>query len=105
MFLSDYVDLSDAQSLGLATVSGNNFFLRADDTTTLTNGAGRKSVRIQSQKQWDNHVSVYAFSASVRPLIGPNSCTLSYNVLHMPQGCGTWPAIWENGDNWPNGVC
>ncbi|KZV64904.1 glycoside hydrolase family 16 protein [Peniophora sp. CONT] len=82
--LVDYVDLSDAQSLGLATVTGNNFFLRADHTTVLTGGAGRKSVRIQSKKQWDNHVSVY-------------------NVLHMPQGLGTWPAIWENGDNWPNG--
>jgi len=21
----------------------------------------------------------------------------------MPQGCGTWPAIWENGDHWPAG--
>lgn len=51
----------------------------------------------------------------------------SYNVVHMPQGCGcvmgvapyartcggtythatacrTWPALWENGANWPAGV-
>jgi len=82
--LVEYVSLQTAQSLGLATVSGNNFILRADDTTVLTNGAGRKSVRIQSNKQWDNHVSIF-------------------NVEHMPQGCGTWPAIWELGDNWPNG--
>jgi len=82
--LVNYVDQSTAKSLGLATVSGSNFILRADSTTKLTNGAGRKSVRIQSNKQWNKHVSVY-------------------NVLHMPQGCGTWPAIWENGNNWPNG--
>jgi hypothetical protein len=54
----DYVDQGTAQSLGLATVSGNNIILRADDTTVLTGGAGRKSFRIQSNKQWDNHVSM-----------------------------------------------
>ena len=27
----------------------------------------------------------------------------SFDVRHMPQGCGTWPAIWEAGlDNWPD---
>lgn len=27
----------------------------------------------------------------------------SFDVRHMPQGCGTWPAIWEAGLNdWPN---
>ncbi|VDC00844.1 unnamed protein product [Peniophora sp. CBMAI 1063] len=82
--LVDYVGLADAQSLGLATVSGDNFFLRADHTAVLTNGEGRKSVRIQSKKQWDDHVSVY-------------------DVLHMPQGCGTWLAIRENGEDLPIG--
>jgi len=28
--------------------------------------------------------------------------TYSFDVRHMPQGCGTWPAIWEAGlNNWP----
>ncbi|KAI0260952.1 2 beta-glucan [Gloeopeniophorella convolvens] len=81
----NYVTQSQAQSLGLATVSGNSFTLRADDTTVLSaSGPGRNSFRIQSNKQYDTHVSVF-------------------NVQHMPQGCGTWPAIWELGDNWPNG--
>ncbi|KAI0260898.1 2 beta-glucan [Gloeopeniophorella convolvens] len=80
-----YVSESTAQSSGLAYVSGGNFFIRADDTTKLSaSGPGRNSVRIMSNKQWDQHVTVY-------------------NILHMPQGCGTWPAVWENGDNWPAG--
>ncbi|KAI0026674.1 endo-beta-glucanase [Vararia minispora EC-137] len=82
--LVDYVDQPTALRLGLANVSGSTITLSADATTKLTGGTGRRSFRIQSNKQWDSHVSVY-------------------NVQHMPNGCGTWPAIWENGDNWPNG--
>ncbi|KAI0314130.1 glycoside hydrolase family 16 protein [Amylostereum chailletii] len=81
--LVQYVDKATAQSEGLATVEGGNFFLRADAQTILTGDTGRKSSRIQSVKSWDLHVSVY-------------------NVVHMPQGCGTWPAIWELGvGTWP----
>ncbi|KAA1476410.1 2 beta-glucan [Dentipellis sp. KUC8613] len=80
----NYVDQATAQSQGLATVSGSNFILRADDTTVLSaSGPGRNSVRLQSNKQYSTHVAVF-------------------NIEHMPQGCGTWPAVWELGDNWPN---
>lgn len=28
----------------------------------------------------------------------------SFDIRHMPQGCGTWPAAWEvNEEIWPNG--
>ncbi|KAH8984634.1 endo-beta-glucanase [Lactarius akahatsu] len=78
-------DPTHGRSKGLATVSGGNFIIRADHTTQLDpSGPGRNSVRITSNKQYDTHVSIY-------------------NVVHMPQGCGTWPAIWENGANWPAG--
>ncbi|KAI9433326.1 endo-beta-glucanase [Lactarius indigo] len=81
----NYVSSGDAKSKGLATVSGGNFIIRADHTTHLDpSGPGRNSVRITSNKQYDTHVTIY-------------------NVVHMPQGCGTWPAIWENGANWPAG--
>ncbi|CAA7267292.1 unnamed protein product [Cyclocybe aegerita] len=25
-----------------------------------------------------------------------------FNIRHMPVGCGTWPAVWTVGGNWPN---
>jgi hypothetical protein len=25
------------------------------------------------------------------------------DAVHMPTGCGTWPAWWQNGPNWPYG--
>jgi len=81
----NYVTKAQAQALGLAYVSGSNFILRADSSTTLSaSGAGRNSVRIVSNKKYTTHVAVF-------------------NIQHMPQGCGTWPAVWEVGDNWPYG--
>ncbi|KZV69996.1 glycoside hydrolase family 16 protein [Peniophora sp. CONT] len=80
--LVDYVSLADAQSLGLVSVVNGNFRTKADDTTVLTGGAGRKSVRMESKATYDKHVTVW-------------------NVNHMPTGCGSWPALWEYGANWP----
>lgn len=28
---------------------------------------------------------------------------LVMDSVHMPTGCGTWPAFWSNGPNWPAG--
>jgi hypothetical protein len=48
-----------ARNLGLATVKGNSFILRADDTTKLSpGGKGRDSFRITSNKQYGPHVSM-----------------------------------------------
>ncbi|KAI0032170.1 2 beta-glucanase [Vararia minispora EC-137] len=81
----NYVSKSTAMADGLVSVSGNNFTLKADDTNIVSSSAsGRNSVRIQSQKTYGSHVTVI-------------------NLAHMPKGCGTWPAIWEVGPNWPNG--
>lgn len=80
----NYVDKGTAQSKNLTYASGNTFILRADHTTTLSaSGPGRDSVRLQSNKQYSTHVAVF-------------------DMRHMPQGCGTWPAVWEVGNNWPN---
>ncbi|KAI0757797.1 laminarinase [Daedaleopsis nitida] len=75
-------DIAIAQNLTFAL--DDHLIIRADHTTVLqANGPGRNSVRLMSNKQYTTHVSVW-------------------NVRHMPQGCATWPAIWEVGDDWPN---
>ncbi|KDQ07528.1 glycoside hydrolase family 16 protein [Botryobasidium botryosum FD-172 SS1] len=80
----DYVNQQTAQRLNLTYAHGNTLILRADDKTKLSSsGAGRKSVRIASNKKWTNSVTVL-------------------DVRHMPVGCGTWPAFWTVGDDWPN---
>ncbi|KAJ8516684.1 hypothetical protein ONZ45_g6042 [Pleurotus djamor] len=102
----NYVDAGTAQRQNLTFASGNTFILRADSKTVLSSsGPGRNSVRIQSKKSYTTHVAIF-------------------DIRHMPQGCGTWPAVsatvhissyehaadmhdsikvWENGPNWPNG--
>ncbi|KZP10214.1 glycoside hydrolase family 16 protein [Athelia psychrophila] len=80
-----YVSESDAQSAGLVSSTSSSFRMGADHTSVLSaSGAGRKSVRIQSNDEYNTHVAVF-------------------NVNHMPEGCGTWPALWEVGGDWPSG--
>ncbi|KAF8590993.1 glycoside hydrolase family 16 protein [Ramaria rubella] len=81
----NYLSQADALAKNLTFASGNTFIMRADDTTVLSaSGPGRNSVRIQSNAQYSTHVVVM-------------------NIRHMPEGCATWPAAWEVGDDWPNG--
>ncbi|KAF8432247.1 2 beta-glucan [Boletus edulis BED1] len=78
----NYLSQSAAQSAGLYSVSGNTVTLRADHTTVLSpSGAGRNSFRIMSNNQYSTHVAIF-------------------DIGHMPEGCGTWPAVF--GANWPN---
>ncbi|TFK94501.1 glycoside hydrolase family 16 protein [Polyporus arcularius HHB13444] len=80
----NYVDQTTSMAKNLTFATGDTFVLRADDTTVLSaSGPGRDSVRLQSKKQYTTHVSVW-------------------NIRHMPQGCATWPAVWEVGAHWPN---
>ncbi|KAI0757798.1 laminarinase [Daedaleopsis nitida] len=80
-----YVDQDTALSRNLTYASGEHFVIRADDTTYLSSGGpGRDSVRLISNKQYTTHVSLWS-------------------LRHMPEGCATWPAVWEVGPNWPNG--
>ncbi|KAF9233225.1 glycoside hydrolase family 16 protein [Melanogaster broomeanus] len=82
----NYVDEETAVMLGLTFAIGDTFIMRADDTTVLSpSGPGRNSVRIRSNNVYTTHVAVF-------------------DIQHMPQGCGTWPAIWESDEaNWPLG--
>ncbi|KAI9262709.1 concanavalin A-like lectin/glucanase domain-containing protein [Sporodiniella umbellata] len=77
-----YVDQGTAKSSGLIYNQGDKVFMKADNTTKSP--GGRKSVRITSHD---------SFSDSALVLL---------DLEHMPIGCGTWPAFWMVGPNWPN---
>ncbi|EMD34578.1 glycoside hydrolase family 16 protein [Gelatoporia subvermispora B] len=66
----------------LTYANANTFIMRVDHTTTLNSSStvGRQSVRIKSNAQYGTHMAVF-------------------DIRHMPQGCGTWPAIWEADDS------
>jgi len=77
-----YVNQSIAQNNGLLNVNGDVVHIYSDHTH-VASGSGRMSVRITSKK-------VY------------NSGLFTFDLTHMPTGCGTWPAIWTVGPGWPN---
>jgi len=81
---------SAAMSQGLAKVDSNGtIIVGVDSTTTLTTdqlnaGEYRGSVRISTQKTYNGGLFIY-------------------DVIKMPVGCTTWPAIWSTAtDSWPN---
>jgi len=76
----EYVTLETAQAKNLTYTTDDSFVMRADSTTNLTaDGPGRMSNRIKSNDQYNTHVAVF-------------------DIRHMPQGCATWPAVWEADD-------
>ncbi|KAI7875467.1 beta-1,3-1,4-glucanase, partial [Lichtheimia hyalospora FSU 10163] len=80
----DYVDQDTATNLGLIAFDEEE----DDEIVEIRSGAastqGRSSIRIQSDTTY-------------------NQGLFLFDVEHMPAGCGTWPAIWLNGPDWPNG--
>ena len=63
------------------------FVMRADDESILNStGPGRNSIRITSQESWNDAIYVL-------------------DVIHMPEGCSTWPALWTKSATsmWPAG--
>ena len=78
----DYVDRDYAEYAGLI---GNNYgkiYIGVDHTNVVGKG-GRPAVRIESTKTYDSGLIVI-------------------DIEHMPGGiCGTWPAFWMFGPNWP----
>jgi len=79
----NYLDMNDAQTAGLIGVnSAGNVLMKVDTTETVS--GNRKSIRIQSKNTYTGGL-------------------LILDAVHMPAGCGTWPAFWSNGPNWPAG--
>eukprot|EP00456_Euglypha_rotunda_P017023 TRINITY_DN1574_c0_g1_i13.p1 TRINITY_DN1574_c0_g1~~TRINITY_DN1574_c0_g1_i13.p1 ORF type:complete len:223 (-),score=35.69 TRINITY_DN1574_c0_g1_i13:17-685(-) len=80
----NYVDQPTAQSEGLIKASDGSPVYIGCDHTNVASGRGRNSVRLESKKTWSNGLVII-------------------DLTHMPTGCGTWPAFWMVGPNWPNG--
>lgn len=78
----DYQSDSAASSSGLAGYSNGAVYLGADHTTKNP-ANGRASTRVSSKKSY-THMLLVA------------------DLSHMPVGCGTWPALWSFGPNWPS---
>ncbi|KAF2460070.1 concanavalin A-like lectin/glucanase domain-containing protein [Lineolata rhizophorae] len=78
----DYIDQSSAHDGGLIDASSGQIYMGVDHVNMAPNG--RQSVRLESKTRY-------------------NSGLIILDLAHMPGGiCGTWPAFWTVGDNWPN---
>ncbi|OQD73046.1 hypothetical protein PENDEC_c017G05308 [Penicillium decumbens] len=78
----DYVNRSTATNNGLVSTSGGSVYIGVDHSHTTT--SGRQSVRLGSNKTYTHGLVIL-------------------DLEHMPGSvCGTWPAFWMLGSNWPN---
>ncbi|KAF8600516.1 hypothetical protein BDV93DRAFT_447343 [Ceratobasidium sp. AG-I] len=78
-----YVDSQTATSEGLAYVTPEGqAVMRVDNTTVLSSGQPRKSVRIESYKRYNGGLFIL-------------------DIAKAPYGCSVWPAFWTVGPNWP----
>ncbi|KZV95608.1 hypothetical protein EXIGLDRAFT_739711 [Exidia glandulosa HHB12029] len=76
-----YVDEGTARSKGLVSVNdAGNAIMRVDTTGQVP--GNRMSVRITTQ---------YTYTGAL----------IILDAVHIPTGCGTWPAFWSNGPHWP----
>jgi hypothetical protein len=77
-----FVDMQTGQADGLMTSSSSSVKLAAD-STNVTPG-GRPAVRLTSKNAYNQGLFVA-------------------DIAHMPGSiCGTWPAFWTFGPDWPN---
>jgi hypothetical protein len=65
------------QSNGLIGVNSAGNVVMKVETTAKVSG-NRKSIRIQSKNNYTGGLVIM-------------------DAVHMPAGCGTWPAFWSNG--------
>ncbi|EIN08822.1 glycoside hydrolase family 16 protein [Punctularia strigosozonata HHB-11173 SS5] len=80
-----WLDRDQAYSTHLAYINANgNAILKVDDTSNVTMGDKRNSVRIMTQDTY-----------------GVGSLFI-IDIVHLPFGCSVWPAFWTMGPTWPN---
>jgi len=78
-----YQGASNAWNQGLISINNKGNAIMTVDQTEHVSG-GRKAVRIHGKKRYTGGMVIM-------------------DAVHAPTGCGTWPAWWMNGDNWPYG--
>ncbi|KAF7310530.1 GH16 domain-containing protein [Mycena chlorophos] len=79
----NYLSQSAGQSAGLVQInSAGNAVMKVDTTQTVS--GNRDAIRITTQQSFTGGLVIL-------------------DAVHMPTGCGTWPAFWSNGPNWPTG--
>lgn len=79
----NYISYDAAQSEGLYKLQNGAVYMGVDSTNTAS-GRGRDSIRISSKKTYSHGLVIL-------------------DLAHMPAGaCGTWPAFWMLGADWPN---
>jgi len=78
----NYVSKADATARGLINTTNDIVYI-GTDMKNVASGRGRDSVRLSSNTVYNGGLFVIDLS-------------------HMPTGCGTWPAFWTVGPNWPN---
>ncbi|KAJ7151515.1 glycoside hydrolase family 16 protein [Mycena filopes] len=79
-----YLSRDDGEAANLVSTdsSTGNAIMRVETTPTVS--SARKSIRITTNKSFTGGLVIM-------------------DAVHMPTGCGTWPAFWSNGPNWPTG--
>jgi hypothetical protein len=80
----NYVDRNTAYANGYVSAQYDDkpVYIGADKVN-VAQGRGRDSVRLQSKATFNGGLFII-------------------DLNHMPEGCGTWPAYWLCGPNWPN---
>ncbi|KAK5005660.1 hypothetical protein LTR28_007439 [Elasticomyces elasticus] len=79
-----YVSKDVAVTNGYVQTNSNSVIIKPDTTNAWPNGGpGRPSVRIVSDNTYTHGLFLL-------------------DLTHMPHGCGTWPAYWLVGPNWPS---
>lgn len=78
-----YVDAVTANTTGLAGYANNGVYLGVD-YETVNPSEGRNSVRLTTTKSYTRGLIIA-------------------DIAHQPApACGSWPAFWTFGDNWPH---
>ncbi|PCH40441.1 glycoside hydrolase family 16 protein [Wolfiporia cocos MD-104 SS10] len=81
-----FVSAKEADSDHLAYINdAGNAIMKVDNTTTVTVGSVRNSVRIATKDQFT---------------VGSMWIT---DMVHVPYGCSVWPAFWSSAQDWPSG--